>query len=122
MERIWYVVLRIAAGLGFLQFGLRKWLGFPTATPNTTALWSLTGAIDIITMAACALIIAGLFTRAAAGVMAAISLFHFSGRLSQSVWPVLNGGTLDLLFFTVYVYIAICGAGAFSLDAKIRRT
>ena len=38
----------------------------------------------------------------------------------RTLWPIRNGGIEALLYFTVFLYFAVAGAGAWSLDARRR--
>jgi putative oxidoreductase len=71
------------------------------------------------------LILIGLFTRPAALIssVAAIAAYCYAAA-PRSVWPIRNGGNETLLYAVVFTYIAITGAGLWSLDwiAATRRT
>ena len=54
----------------------------------------------------------------ASGQMAvAYWLFH----APASIYPAVNGGDAAILFSFIFLHIAVVGAGAFSLDALLRR-
>jgi len=71
------------------------------------------------------LLLLGLFTRPAAllSSVAAIAAYVYAAA-PRSVWPIRNGGNETLLYVVVFTYIAITGAGLWSLDwiAAMRRT
>ena len=114
-------VLRIMFGLLFLQIGMAKILGFPRfanydSIKTFQLLW-FAGWIELITGALVAL---GLFTRPAAFLASgqmALAYFYFMNRPARSFFPLLNGGTLEVTFCFVFLYLAVAGGGAWSLDA-----
>jgi putative oxidoreductase len=114
-------VLRIVFGLLFLQIGMAKILGFPhfanyDAIKIFQLLW-FAGWIELITGA---LMVLGLFTRPAAFLASgemALAYFYFINRPARSFFPLLNGGTLEVTFCFVFLYLAVAGGGAWSLDA-----
>ncbi len=64
------------------------------------------------------LLVLGLFTRPAAFVLSgqmAVAYFmaHASGN---ALFPIANGGESAVLFCFVFLYIAVAGGGAWSLD------
>lgn len=123
-RRAAYALLRVVAGLMFSFHGMQKLFGVlgASAQPAGTQLW-FGGLIEL----ACGLAIAaGLFTRWAAllasGTMAvAYTQFHWKLQLGAHFLPLVNKGELALLYAAVFLYIAAQGAGAFSLDIRLRR-
>lgn len=117
-------VLRIMAGLLFLQHGLMKMFSFPGPFMRTVATGELIWFAALIEIICGALLVLGLFARPAAflasGLMAfAYFLGHAFGPTSKSVlFPILNGGNLAVLYCFVFLYIAAAGPGPWSLDAK----
>jgi putative oxidoreductase len=119
-------ILRIMVGLLFLSHGLQKWFAFPVANPafaNFT-LVSMFGVAGIIEIVGGALVTIGLFTRIAAlftsGEMA-VAYWYFSNRPSRGFMPIQNGGTLEVLYCFVFLYLVFAGAGPWSLDAMMRK-
>jgi putative oxidoreductase len=117
-------VLRIMAGLLFMQHGLVKMLSFPGPFMRPVATGELIWFAALIEIVCGALIVLGLYTRYAAflssGLMAfAYFLGHMFAANSKSlVFPILNGGNLAILYCFVFLYIASAGPGPWSLDAK----
>jgi putative oxidoreductase len=110
-------LLRIVAGLLFLEHGTQKILGFPAMTmaipPEHHTMIMVAGYIELI---GGALLFLGLFTRLAAficsGEMAAAYwLFHFKA----SPFPAVNGGDAAILFCFVFLFIAAAGSGPIAL-------
>jgi len=68
------------------------------------------------------LIIAGLFTRAAAFVLAGeMAVAYFQMHAPKGFWPILNGGELAVLYCFTFLFMAAAGGGRWSLDALIDR-
>jgi putative oxidoreductase len=115
--------LRIVAAALFLAHGLVKLIGFPAgAPPGEQPLVTLLGLAAVIETVTGMLMLLGLFTRSAAlvasGEMAAAYwLFH----APRSFYPVINGGDAAILFCFVFLYIALVGPGALSLDGLRER-
>jgi putative oxidoreductase len=112
-------VLRIMAGLLLLQYGLAKHFSFPMVWPSKVEPLSLiwfAGAIELFGI----LLVLGLFTRWTAFVCSGLMAFaYFIGHASKSFYPVVNGGTLAVLFCFVFLYLFFAGGGPWSLDAII---
>ena len=111
-------ILRIVAGLLFLEHATQKFLGFPAPFP-VHPLPTMLLVAGVIELVGGILITLGLFTRLAAfiasGEMAAA---YFIGHFSKGgFWPVLNKGEAAVLFCFVFLYIVAAGPGAWSLDS-----
>ncbi|MBV9991535.1 MAG: DoxX family protein [Alphaproteobacteria bacterium] len=114
-------LLRIVAGLLFLEHGTQKILGFPAMTmavpPEAATMIMVAGYIELI---GGALILLGLFSRIAA--------FICSGEMAVAYWmvhvpkggpfPVLNGGDAAILFCFVFLYIAAAGPGPIAANQR----
>jgi putative oxidoreductase len=117
-------ILRIMAGLLFLQHGLVKMFSFPGPFMRPVVTGELIWFAALIEIVGGILLVLGLFTRPAAfvcsGHMAfAYFLGHAFAPTTKSVlYPILNGGNLALLYCFVFLYIATAGPGPWSLDAK----
>ncbi len=114
-------LLRIMAGLLFLSAGLQKWFGFPRPNPSfaNIHLISLYGIAGIIEIVGGALVTVGLFTRAAALIMSGeMAVAYFLNRPARGFMPIVNGGTLEVLFCFVFLYLIFAGAGPWSIDAQ----
>ena len=113
-------ILRIMAGLLFLEHGTAKLFGFPGPGPaNMTTLLYIAALIEMIGGALVAL---GLFTRWAAFIMSgemAVGYF-MSHHMNPSFFPLLNRGDAAVLYCFIFLYIAAAGAGAWSLDRSMR--
>lgn len=112
-----YALLRIVTGFLFIWHGTQKLLNFPVEFPYPlNPLMYSAGAIEMI---GGVLVMIGLFTRPTAficsGTMAA-AYWMFHGM--NNVFPILNGGEVAALFCFAFLYIAVRGAGIWSLDKR----
>jgi putative oxidoreductase len=117
-------VLRIVAGLTFMEPGTMKLFAFPMGMPpngGTAPLMSQVGLGGILEVFGGALIALGLFTRPVAFVLAGeMAVAYFQFHFPRSFWTVINGGVAAVLYCFVWLYFSAAGAGPWSLDA-IRR-
>lgn len=111
-------VMRIMAGLLFLQHGTTKYLSLPASKFTGVAPFSLGGIAGMIELVGGLLIVIGLFTRPVAflcsGLMAAA---YFIAHAPKGFYPLLNGGELAALYCFVFLYLAARGGGPWSVDA-----
>jgi putative oxidoreductase len=111
-------ILRIVAALLFLEHGTQKLLGFPPSPNPSPSLFSLLGLQGIIEIAGGILVLLGLFTRAAAFILAGdMAVAYFMAHAPRSFFPVLNGGDSAILYCFVFLYIVVAGGGDWSVDA-----
>ena len=111
-------VLRIAAGLAFMEHGTGKLIGFPHGLPfidqMPAGLFYFTGTLELV---GGALIVLGLFTRPVAfllsGFMAAA---YFMAHFPMSFFPAINMGEPALLYCFIFLYFAAAGAGPWAID------
>ena len=117
-------VLRIMTGLVFLQYGMAKLLKFPAVPAfKDVTLFSLYGLAGTLELVGGILIILGLFTRPVAFILAGEMAFaYFIGHASRSVFPILNGGNLAIMFCFVFFYLSFAGAGPWSVDGLRKKS
>ena len=113
-------VLRIVAGLLFLEHGTSKLLGFPhnAMFDHLIPILMVAGVIELV---GGTLITIGLFSRIAA--------FIASGEMAAAYWmyhvphggmfPSQNEGDAAILFCFVFLYLAFAGGGPWSLDKTV---
>src|SRR5688500_3131536 len=116
-------ILRIGAGLLFMQHGLQKLFGMFGGfggTPGATApIDSLMGVAGILELVGGALLVAGLFVRPVALILLVeMVVAYFYSRLPQGGVPIQNGGELALLYALIFAFLAARGAGPVSVDAR----
>lgn len=121
-----HAVLRIGAGLLFMQHGVQKlfgWLGGFGGEPGGTAeLFSLMGLAGVLEVFGGLLIVLGLLTRPVA-VLLVIEMLaaFFMAHAPQGGFPIQNQGELPLLFALIFLFLAANGPGPASLDRSIRK-
>jgi putative oxidoreductase len=109
-----YAVLRIVAGLLFLQHGLQKCFGLLGGQVATAPLMVAAGWIELV---AGALIAIGLLTPFAAFLASGqMAVAYFQAHAPNGFWPVMNRGELAALYCFVFLYIAARGSGMLSID------
>lgn len=116
-------VLRIITGLMIIQHGMAKLLGFPVVASfaNVKPL-SLIGAAGFIELIGGALLILGLLTRPAAFILSGEMAFaYFMVHAPKSFFPLINGGTLAIMYCFTCLYLSAAGAGPWSVDAGMKR-
>ncbi|MDP8915629.1 MAG: DoxX family protein [Pseudomonadota bacterium] len=110
-------ILRIVAGLLFLEHGTQKLLGFPAGEGPPPEVMTLPWFAGVIELVAGALITGGLLTRAAAFIASGEMAFaYWMAHAPQSPFPVLNGGDAAILYCFVFLYLAAAGGGPWSID------
>jgi putative oxidoreductase len=115
-------LLRFILAFTFSLHGYRHLFGFFAVSGGRRAaipmaldgLPSLMGGLEIV---GGLLLFVGLFTRPVALVLAAELLAaYLYSAIPRGVWPIRNGGNETLVYLLVFLYLAIAGAGAWSLD------
>ena len=113
-------LLRLVTSYLFLQHATAKFFGFPhVAYFDHLQLFSLIGAAGAIELIGGALVLIGLWTRAAAFVLSGEMAFaYFLGHAShgQVLTPMLNQGELAVLYCFIFLFLAAAGPGAWSVD------
>jgi len=111
-------VLRIVAGLIFLEHGTQKLLGFPAGERAFVELFTLSWWAGLIELVAGALLVVGLFTRLAAFIASGEMAFaYWLAHAPQNVFPVNNGGDASILYCFVFLFLVFAGPGKWSIDA-----
>jgi putative oxidoreductase len=113
-------ILRIITGLLIIQHGMAKIIGFPVLPIYANLQpFSLIGAAGFIELIGGALLILGLYTRPVAFILAGEMAFaYFIAHFPKGSHPLINGGTLAILYCFTCLYLSTAGAGPWSLDAK----
>lgn len=121
-----HALLRIGAGLLFMQHGLQKLFGLFGGfggTPGATApLVSQMGLAGVLECFGGLLLVLGLFTRPVAFLLAGEMLVaFFQVHFPRGGWPIENGGEVPLLYVAAFLFLAANGAGPASLDSRRAR-
>ena len=110
-------LLRIFAGLLFVEHATQKFFAFPVPFPLPGPLPPLLIAAGVIEFVAGTLITLGLFTRLAALVASGeMAVAYWMQHFPKSPWPAANGGEAAILFCFIFLYFACAGGGAWSVD------
>jgi putative oxidoreductase len=113
-------LFRIITGLLLFQFGVAKLFKFPVVPmfEHVTPL-SLFGVAGMVELIFGGLLMIGLLTRFAALILSGEMAFaYFIEHFPRRFFPLLNGGTLAIMFCFACLYLAAAGGGPISLDAK----
>jgi len=113
-------LLRVVTAYLFLQHATAKLFGFPhVAYFDNLQLMSLIGIAGLIEVVAGALLLIGLWARAAAFVLSGEMAFaYFIGHAPHGsvLSPMLNQGEPAVLYCFVFLFLAVAGPGAWSAD------
>ena len=117
-----HALLRIGAGLLFMQHGLQKLFGLfggIDGSGGTVPLISQFGLAGVLEAFGGLLIVLGLLTRPVAAVLALEMLVaFFQAHFPRGGFPIENQGEVPLLYMLVWIFFAGNGAGPASLDAR----
>jgi len=109
-------ILRIVAGLLFVEHATQKFFAFPAPFPMQPLppLFMAAGTIELV---AGTLITLGLFTRFAALIASGeMAVAYFMIHNPQSFWPIVNKGEVVILFCFTFFYLIFAGPGSWALD------
>ncbi|HET7362338.1 MAG TPA: DoxX family protein [Burkholderiales bacterium] len=120
-------LLRIITAYLFITHGSAKLFGMPhVGAFDNLPLFSLIGIAGMIEIVGSVLLLLGLFTRPAAFIMSGEMAFaYFIGHAGQGfvLVPMLNRGELAVLYCFLFLFFAVAGPGAWSVDGlRGRRT
>jgi putative oxidoreductase len=121
-ENATLALLRVMAGLMFMQHGGQKlfgvlggWRGEPGATAPLLSQAGLAGVLEVL---GGLLIVLGLFTRPVAFILSGMmAVAYFQSHAPNGFWPIVNRGELAALYCFVFLFFSARGAGSYSLDA-----
>src|SRR5271155_3148756 len=113
-------VLRIVAGLAFMEHGTGKLIGFPHGLPfidqMPAGLLYFTGTMELV---GGTLIALGLFTRPVAFILSGfMAAAYFMAHFPMSFFPAINMGEPALLYCFIFLYFAAAGPGPWSIDRE----
>jgi putative oxidoreductase len=123
--RITYFLLRVVAGLLFMQSGaliLFGWFGGMPGQPSPPPLLSQTGIGGILEFFGGIAIMLGLGTRPVAFILSGMmAVAYWQFHAPNAVSPVQNQGVPAVLFCFLFLYVSARGGGDWSIDALLRR-
>ena len=108
-------LLRIVVGYMLLLHGLDKTFGIFGGQVPLESMFGVGGIIELVTGA---LVMVGLFTRAAAFLASgqmAYAYFFIHGAAGNMLFPMVNKGELALTFSLVFFLLVFAGPGALAL-------
>jgi putative oxidoreductase len=109
--------MRIIVALLFIEHGLQKYFGFPSAGPPMTPLLYVQGLIEII---GGVLLLVGAYTRPVAFILAGdMAVAYFMAHFPRSFFPAVNSGDASVLYCFVFLYILFAGGGPWSVDRSV---
>lgn len=118
-------VLRIVTAYLFLMHGTAKLLHVPhMANFDNVQLMSMAGIGGALELVGGALLLIGLFTRPVAFILSgemAVAYFMAHASRGNPLLPILNQGELAVMYCFVFLFLAVAGAGAWSVDTAVRR-
>ena len=122
---ITHAILRIGAGLLFMQHGLQKLFGLLGGVPpsgGAVPLISELGLAGVLEAGGGLLLVMGLATRPVAVLLLLEMSVAFSTvHLVRGGFPIQNGGELSLLYAIIFAFLALYGAGPASADSYLRK-
>ena len=124
-RRITFVLLRVVAGLLFLQAGgvkILDWFGgVPAQYGGHPHFLSQTWIGGVLELYGGAAILLGLFTQPVAFLLSGeMAVAYFQFHQSQGFWPAQNHGEPAVLFCFIFLLFAAYGGGDWSVDALLR--
>ncbi len=118
-------IVRILLGLLYMQHGLSKYFGFPSAAPQNLTMFSLLGLAGVIEIIGGLMLALGIYTRWVAFLLSgemAVAFFIVRNRLSISLFPTVNGGQLEAVYSIFFFTFFLIGGGVWSLDRRRNAT
>ena len=116
-------VMRIITGLMIIEHGMAKLLGWPVvaafAQLKPVSLLGLAGTLELV---GGALLILGLFTQPAAFILSGeMAVAYFMVHAPRGFFPLVNGGSLAIIYCFACLYLSTAGGGRWSVDATLKK-
>ena len=119
-------LMRIVLAFLFTLHGYRHVFGLFPKSAGRAAVMPL--AMDKLPMfvgwwevAGGLLLVIGLLTRFSAAITCVeLAAAYLLESVPRGVWPLRNGGNETLMYLAVFLFLAVCGAGALSFDSLLR--
>src|SRR5207249_9603508 len=111
-------IVRIVAAFMLMQHGGQKLFGYPpSAHPMPHPLPPLMLVAGILELFGGLLLLIGLFTRPVAFILAGeMAIAFFRVHVPRGLWTVNNMGEPAVLNCFIFLYLAVAGGGAWSID------
>ena len=116
-------ILRVVTAFVFMEHGTQKLLGLPPSPqpmpPHLPPLLMVAGILEAF---GGLLILFGLLTRPVALILAGeMAVAYFMVHARHSFWPLVNRGESAVLYCFIFLFLAVAGGGAWSIDRLWRR-
>ncbi|HUO58650.1 MAG TPA: DoxX family protein [bacterium] len=120
-----YFLLRVVAGLLFLQAGGMKmwdWFGgIPAQFGGHPHPFTETWFAGVLEFYGGSLILLGLLTRPVAFLLSGeMAVAYWQAHAPQGAWPIQNHGEPAVLLCFIFLFMAAYGGGEWSLDALLK--
>ena len=122
--KVSYFLLRVVAGLLFLQAGGMKLFGWFGGMPAgvTAPVMSQVWIGGVLEFVGGLLVLLGLFTRPVAFILSGeMAVAYWQFHAPGGTWPIQNHGEPAVLLCFIFLYLAARGSGDWGLDALIHR-
>jgi putative oxidoreductase len=125
-KEITFLLLRIVAGLLFLQAGGMKlfdWFGgIPAEFGGHPPVMSQTWIGGVLEFYGGTAILLGLFTRPVAFILSGeMAVAYFQFHQPNGIWPIQNHGEPAVLLCFIFLFFAAHGGGIWSIDGFVSR-
>lgn len=125
-KQITFFLLRVVAGLLFLQAGGMKifdWFGgIPLDFGGHPALWSQLWIGGVLEFYGGLAILLGFFCRPVAFILSGeMAVAYFQFHQPNGLWPIQNHGEPAVLLSFIFLFLAAHGGGEWSVDRVMRR-
>jgi putative oxidoreductase len=106
-----------------IEHGMAKLLGWPVvAAFAQLRLFSLLGLAGTLELVGGALLILGLFTQPVAFILSGeMAVAYFMVHAPRSFFPLINGGSLAIIYCFACLYLSTAGGGPWSVDATMKK-
>ena len=116
-----FAIFRIVVGLLFMMHGSQKLFGLPAGQGEGGSLPPMMMVAGVIEFVAGLMIMLGLFAAIAAFIASGeMAMAYFMAHQPRGALPIQNQGELAVLYAFVFLYIAACGSGPWSVDSLLR--
>ncbi len=114
-------LLRVIAGVLFLQVGGMKLFGWFGGMPGGGALPPLIMIAGVLEFFGGLAMIGGFMTRPIAFILSGeMAVAYFIGHFPMGFWPIQNHGEQAVLLCFIFLFFAAQGAGMWSIDAYMQ--